>query len=131
MTAELWNDAIHRVIARIEDTARRIGDRFPHWADTDTGDWVTTVDGDWTGGYYVGMHWLALKVAPNAAMEARAHALAARIGDRANQHSVFKSFPVYYGAAIGAMLGDRPQLRETVLACARSLVKMYLSLIHI
>ncbi len=125
MAVAHWNAAIQRVIGRIEDTARRIGDKFPHWANTDTGDWVTTDDGDWTGGYYVGMHWLALKVAPNPALEARAHRLAARIGDRTTQHSVFKSFPVYYGAAIGAMLGDRPKLRDNVLACARSLVKMY------
>lgn len=125
MTTDRWNKAIHNVIARIDDTARRLGNRFPHWADTQTGDWVATDDGDWTGGYYVGMHWLALEVAPNAAMEARAHALAARIGDRTGQHSVFKSFPVYYASAVGAMLGDRPKLREMVQACARSLVKMY------
>ncbi len=125
MTDNRWNNAIRGVIARIEDTAQRLENRFPHWADTDSGDWVATDDGDWTGGYYVGMHWLALKVAPNPAMEARAHALAARIGDRSAQHSVFKSFPVYYGDVIGAMLADRPQLRETALACAKSLVKMY------
>lgn len=125
MSDKRWNNAIQDVIKRIEDTAHRLENHFPHWADTDSGDWVATDDGDWTGGYYVGMHWLALKFAPNAAMEARAHALAARIGDRSTQQSVFKSFPVYYGAAIGAMLGNRPQLRETGLACAQSLVKMY------
>ena len=76
MSNDRWNEAIQRVLARIEDTARRVGDRFPHWANTDTGEWVTTADGDWTGGYYVGMHWLALKVAPDAAMEARAHNMA-------------------------------------------------------
>lgn len=125
MAQDRWNAAIERVIARIEDSARRIGEQYPHWAHTDSGDWVTTEDGDWTGGYYVGMHWLALKVRPDAALEARARRLAERIGSRSEQHSVFKSFPVYYGSAIGAMLEDRPKLRENVLACARSLVKMY------
>jgi unsaturated chondroitin disaccharide hydrolase len=125
MSNPRWNEAIQRVIARIEDTSRRIGERFPHWADTDSGDWITTEDGDWTGGSYVGMHWLALKVAPNAALEKRAHQLAVRLGSRIGAKTVFKSFPIYYGCSIGAMLGDRPQLREMALACADSLVKMY------
>ena len=125
MPNDRWNEAIQRVLARIEDTARRVGDRFPHWADTGTGEWTTTADGDWTGGYYVGMHWLALKATPNAAIEARAHAMAERLRARIEVETVFKSFPLYYGAALGAMLGDRPRLREMGLACARSLVKMY------
>ena len=125
MSTNRWNEAIERVLVRLEDTARRVGDRFPHWADTDSGEWTTTADGDWTGGSYVGMHWLALRVAPNAAIEARAHKLAERLRARIDAETVFKSFPIYYGAALGAMLGDRPRLRDTGLACARSLVKMY------
>lgn len=125
MAAAPWNDAIARVLLRIEDTARRCGDRLPHWADTTTGDWTTTVDGDWTGGYYIGMHWLALKAKPDAAMEARALAMAERMRPRLALHTVFKSFPLYYGAALGVMLGDRPGLRDMALECARSLVKMY------
>ena len=125
MSNDRWNEAIQRVLLRIEDTARRVGDRFPHWASTDTGEWVTTADGDWTGGYYVGMHWLALKVAPDAAMEARAHKMAEVLRARIEAETVFKSYPIYYGCSLGVMLGDRPRLRETGLACARSLVKMY------
>ena len=125
MSDERWNEAIQRVLARIEDTARQVGNRFPHWARTDTGEWTTTPDGDWTGGYYVGMHWLALEVAPNAAMEARAHEMAERLRARIGAETVFKSFPFYYACSLGVMLGERPRLREIGLACARSLVKMY------
>lgn len=125
MSNDRWNKAIQRVLARIEDTARRVGGRFPHWANTDTGEWTTTADGDWTGGYYVGMHWLALKVAPNAAIDARARKMAERLRVRIKAETVFKSFPIYYACSLGVMLGDRPYLRETGLACARSLVKMY------
>lgn len=125
MPTTRWNEAIERVLMRIEDTARRVGDRFPHWADTGFGEWTTTADGDWTGGYYVGMHWLALRVAPNAAIEGRAHRLAERLRARIDAETVFKSFPIYYGAALGSMLGERPRLRDIGLACARSLVKMH------
>jgi unsaturated chondroitin disaccharide hydrolase len=120
-----WNEAIARILARLDDTAARVGQRFPHWADPATGDWVTTAEGDWTGGYYVGMHWLALAAKPDAAREARALAAAERLRPRIAAETVFKSFPLYYGAALGALLGERPQLREMALACARSLVAMY------
>jgi unsaturated chondroitin disaccharide hydrolase len=125
MSNDLWNGAIQRVLARIEDTARRVGDRFPHWANTDSGEWNTTADGDWTGGYYVGMHWLALTIAPSAAIEARAHKMAERLRPRIEVETVFKSFPFYYACSVGAMLGDRPRLREMGLACARSMLRMY------
>jgi unsaturated chondroitin disaccharide hydrolase len=120
-----WNEAIDRVMARLADTAGSVGDHFPHWADTETGAWITTADGDWTGGHYVGMLWLAHKVSPDPAVEARANRLAERLGGRISVETVFKSFPIYYGAVLGALLGDRPQLREMGLACARSLVEMY------
>jgi unsaturated chondroitin disaccharide hydrolase len=125
MANDRWQDPIRRMLARLADTSQRVGDRFPHWADTATGEWVTTADGDWTGGYHVGMHWLALEWAPDAAMEARAAALAERLAARIHAHTVFKSFPIYYGCAVGALLRDRPRLREIGLACARSLVAMY------
>jgi unsaturated chondroitin disaccharide hydrolase len=46
-------------LRRIDDTAARVGDRFPHWADPGTGTWTTTSDGDWTGGYWIGVLWVA------------------------------------------------------------------------
>ncbi len=59
MTASVWSEAIERMRARVDDTAARVRDGLPHWADTDTGAWTTTPDGDWTGGYWIGMLWLA------------------------------------------------------------------------
>jgi unsaturated chondroitin disaccharide hydrolase len=120
-----WKEAIDRIMTRLQDTAGRVGDRFPHWADTNTGAWTTTADGDWTGGYYVGMHWLSLKVSPDPMVEAGAHRLAERLRGRIAAETIFKSFPIYYGAVLGALLGDRPQLREMALVCARSLGRMY------
>lgn len=125
MSQDIWNDAIKRVIARIDDTAGRLGDRFPHWGNTDTGEWVSTEDGDWTGGFYVGMHWLSLETEKSAVREKRAHKLAEKLGARIAVDTVFKSYPIYYGCSVGAMLGHGPRLREIALECAQSLVKMY------
>ena len=51
---QMWNDAIGRMLERMEDTRRRVGNEYPHWADPETGKWTTTIDGDWTGGYWPG-----------------------------------------------------------------------------
>ena len=67
-----WNDAIDRMLRRIDDTAARVGDRFPHWADPETGAWTTTPDGDWTGGYWIGMLWLAATATGQARYRAAA-----------------------------------------------------------
>jgi unsaturated chondroitin disaccharide hydrolase len=120
-----WNDAIDRMLRRIDDTATRVGDRFPHWADPDTGAWTTTPDGDWTGGYWIGMLWLAATATGQARYRSLATACVDRLGDRAPMQTVFKSFPLYYGAALGAILHDAAGPRETALATARSFTRLY------
>ena len=54
-----WSEAIERMLVRVNDTATRVGKEFPHWADPATGEWTTTPHGDWTGGFWIGMLWLA------------------------------------------------------------------------
>ena len=53
---QLWNHAIARILERMEDTRKRVGNNYPHWCDYETGKWTTTVDGDWTGGFWPGIH---------------------------------------------------------------------------
>ena len=52
MSDQRWSEAIDRMLTRVRDTSSRVRSGFPHWADPDTGEWTTTPDGDWTGGYY-------------------------------------------------------------------------------
>jgi unsaturated chondroitin disaccharide hydrolase len=120
-----WSEAIDRMIARIEDTHARVKDGFPHWADPETGEWTTTPDGDWTGGYWIGMLWLAAAATGEARYRAWAASLAERLRARVDAETVFKSFPVYYGAALGAILHDAAGPREIALATARSLARLY------
>ncbi len=125
MTAGAWSAAIDRMLGRIQDTAARLKDRFPHWADPDTGQWTTTPDGDWTGGYWIGMLWLAAATTGDPRYRAWAAPLAERLRAKIDAETVFKSFPVYYGAALGAILHDAPQPRETALSTAQSLARLY------
>jgi unsaturated chondroitin disaccharide hydrolase len=125
MTTDLWNEAIERMLLRIQDTAARVTEGFPHWADPETGQWTTTPDGDWTGGYWIGMLWLAAAATGDARYREWAAPLAERLRARIDAETVFKSFPVYYGAALGAILHDAAGPRDIAVATARSLVRLY------
>lgn len=125
MTGGPWSEAIDRMLARIQDTAVRVKDGFPHWADPETGQWTTTPDGDWTGGCWIGMLWLAAATTGDARYRSWAAPLAERLRARIDADTVFKSFPVYYGAALGAILHDAPGPREIALQTARSLARLY------
>jgi unsaturated chondroitin disaccharide hydrolase len=118
----MWSEAIGRIIARMEDTRRRVGAQYPHWADPETGNWTTTVDGDWTGGQWVGMHWLAAKHTGKQIYRTQAAAFAQGMKGRIAVDTVFKSFPFYYGGALGS-IPIRTRARTT-LAAARSLMSM-------
>jgi len=120
-----WSEAIDRMLSRIQDTASRVTEGFPHWADPATGEWTTTPGGDWTGGYWIGMLWLAAAATGDARYRAWAAPLAERLRERIDAQTVFKSFPAYYGAALGAILHDAPGPRDIAVATARSLAGLY------
>src|SRR4029077_15842971 len=56
---------------------------------------------------------------------AQAAALAQGLQNRIAVDTVFKSFPLYFGAALGAILYDDKSAKELALAGARSLAAMY------
>ncbi len=121
MTNDSWSQAIDRMLARVQDTMARVKEGFPHWADPETGQWTTTPDGDWTGGYWIGMLWLAAAATGDARYRAGAEPLAERLRARITAETVFKSFPAYYGAALAAILHDAAGPKEIAIETARSL----------
>ena len=125
MSATRWSEAIERILTRIDDTAARVTRGFPHWADPDSGEWTTTPDGDWTGGFWIGMLWLAATATGQARYRAWAEAFTERLRARIDAETVFKSFPAYYGAALGAILHDAPAARDIAIRTARSFARLY------
>jgi unsaturated chondroitin disaccharide hydrolase len=125
MTGNVWREPIDRMLARIQDTAARVTDGFPHWADPETGQWATTPDGDWTGGYWIGMLWLAAATRDDPRYRSWASSLTERLRPRLEAQTVFKAFPAYYGAALGAILHDASGPREVAVQTARSLARLY------
>lgn len=120
-----WRGAAEAVLARIDATAAGLTSGFPHWADAATGKWTTTSDGDWTGGAWPGMLWLAGR----ATGEGRYHDLARdytlKLRPRVRLRSAFKGFGFYYGAALGEILAGDAASRALALECAEHLAGLF------
>ena len=125
MDAGAWNEAIDRMLARVRDTAGRVGEGFPHWADPESGQWTVTADGDWTGGFWVAMLWLACRSTGDERYRRWARQWAARMRPRIASASVFKAIPFYYGGSVGHLLLNDTGAREVALEAAASLMRLY------
>jgi len=60
---ELLQTAMTALVSRVDRTLSEVGDAFPYVADPDTGSWTTTDDGNWCGGHWVDLLWLASRYA--------------------------------------------------------------------
>src|SRR2546429_6357654 len=120
-----WTEALARMHGRIARTAASVTDGFPHFADPATGTWTTSPTGDWTGGFWNGMLWLAARYGDDPRFRAWASAWTARLAPRADSDTVFRGFLFYYGAALGSMLCGDAAARDVALAGAHGLASSY------
>jgi unsaturated chondroitin disaccharide hydrolase len=125
MSAEVWSDALDRMMVRVDSTSAQVGKGFPHYADANTGAWVTSPDGDWTGGFWIGMLWLAYATTKERKYLDRAERWTERLRPRAQSENIFRSFLFYYGAALGDVLVNNSLAREVGLLGARGLATLY------
>ncbi|WP_338938630.1 glycosyl hydrolase [Paraburkholderia sp. 22B1P] len=113
------------MIARIDTTLEQDGVGFPHYADLHTGRWVRTPDGNWTGGFWVGLLWLAAWRTGKSKYRSAAIEWAERLAPRAASKSVFKGFLFWYGAGLGVELfGDRVA-RQLAYDGTKGLIEMF------
>jgi unsaturated chondroitin disaccharide hydrolase len=52
-------EAFEALLGRIATTLDDVRETFPLFANPETGTWETTDDGDWCGGHWIGLLWLA------------------------------------------------------------------------
>ena len=123
--AALWEDGANRMRTRIDETAAALDSGFPHWANADTGKWTTTPDGDWTGGAWPGMLWLAHRATGEQNYLRLARTWAARMRPRALRETAFKGFGFYCGNAVGEILTGDAEARALALEAAASLRARY------
>ena len=125
MPDSVWQKALDRMAKRVDQTGPQLKGAFPHHADPVTGEWTTTPDGDWTGGFWPGMCWLAARSTGGARYRRWAGEWAERLRPRAGSDTVFRGFLFYYGAALGDVLFGDASAREIALEGARQWAKTY------
>lgn len=125
MDRAVVDEAIGRILARIDSTIRQPGEGFPHYASPEDGVWIRTPGGDWTGGFWAGLLWLASHATGQARYSDEASRWASRLEPRVASKSVFKGFLFWYGAAIGGALCGNGAARSLARRGTQALVQMY------
>jgi len=115
-----WQAPLDRMLRRIDETGATVKDGFPHFADPETGRWTTSPAGDWTGGFWNGLCWLAAHGTGEPRYRRWALEWAERLVPRAGSDTVFRGFLFYYGAMLGAVLLGDARAREIALLGARA-----------
>jgi unsaturated chondroitin disaccharide hydrolase len=122
MTPKLnWSSAADRMLRRVDHNLGVLKSEFPHWANSQTGVWTTTTDGDWTGGAWPGMLWIAAKRTGRARYLDAARLWSDRLKPRALLQTAFKGFGFYYGAALGDLLCADKDAAALAMEAAESL----------
>ncbi|MFJ5808605.1 sugar ABC transporter permease [Streptomyces sp. NPDC093093] len=118
MSAAPWADAaLDGVLDRVARTRAEVGERFPLYADPDTGRWVTTGRGAWTGGFWAGSLWLLARHTGAEEDRAAAAACTARLADRVDDDTATRGLILWYGTALA---GDDPVARDLRIRAARA-----------
>jgi unsaturated chondroitin disaccharide hydrolase len=120
-----WATAADLMQRRAWDSATALTTGFPHWANAETGQWTTTPDGDWTGGAFPGILWLAFHRTRDETIHTLARDWAVKLRPRAKLETAFKGFGFYYGAALGEMLAADEVAAQVAMEAAESLVSQF------
>lgn len=115
-------DALRR---RIDETAAEDDTGFPHIGDPVTGDWTRSPAGDWTGGFWNGLLWLAAATTDDSSYRTLARDWTERMIPRKDSETIFRGFLFWYGAAIGDVLLGDSLAREVATDGARGLAGLY------
>ncbi len=119
-----FSRALKHFIDRVCRTAHEIGEEFPYYADN-SGKWITTADGDWCGGHWVGMLWIAFRRTGDIYFRELALRMTRRLAKRVDDLDMFRGVIHYYSAALGAdLLGDQ-ELTAIALRAAEGICDMY------
>lgn len=120
-----WDEALQRMLLRVNVTLAEPGGGWPHHGDADSGEWTRSRDGDWTGGFWNGQLWLAAAATGQHRYRTAAEDWAERLRPRARSETVFRGFLFWYGAGIGEVLVKSDKARSVGQEGAKGLLSQY------
>jgi unsaturated chondroitin disaccharide hydrolase len=118
-------EAVGRMLRRIDATLASDAVGFPHVAEPATGRWTRTPAGDWSGGFWPALLWLAATCTGDDRYRRSAATWAERLRGRARSETAFRGFLFWYGAAVGARLHSDQVGRAVALEGALGLAGLY------
>lgn len=126
MADETLKRGMALLIRRVETTLHEHPSGFPHYADPDTGAWTCSEDGDWTGGFWLGLLWLAGTITGDRQrFHQGARYWLAKLAARRDSETVFRGFLFWYGSALGSFLARDTEARDLALQGACALATQY------
>lgn len=125
MTDSRYTAAIDALLERIDSTAEQTSGKFPHYGDLESGEWTTTADGNWTGGFWGGLAALGFAGSGAERLSRLADEITEQILPRQNSDTAFRGFLFWYGAAVNHLVTGSEDAAQTALAGARGLLTSF------
>ncbi len=123
--------ALQLLLRRVSATLEETGPAFPLYAEATSGSalkWVTTEDGNWCAGYWIGLLWLAAKNAKSKGERERYRRAAydhlpALLAQPTNH--LFAGLNHYYAGFLGFDVVSDPMLRDIGIRGADAMLALY------
>ena len=115
-------ELIPTILNKINKNVTKLS-HFPHI--TQNGKWITTLDGDWTGGFWVGLLWLSYKLTDEKRYEKLAYDWLKLLEKRKKDRTPNLGFLFYPSFAMGYQITNDDQLKRTALEAADTLTNIF------
>lgn len=117
-----WDNILSYVIKKVDKSIKKLKD-FPHI--TGNGKWVTTEDGYWTGGFWIGLLWHAYKITGDKKYKDEAYKMINRLVTRKNDRTFDLGFLFYPSFVLGYEITKDEHFRKEALEAASTLVSLF------
>lgn len=113
---------ISYVTLKIKRTADKIKNEFPHL--TENGQWRTTLNGSWTGGFWIGVLWLTYLATKNREFLELAHKWLPLLEQRKKERMFDLGFLFYPSFVLGYKITGEKSLKKVALEAAHTLADL-------
>lgn len=117
------NKVIKSALTKTENTANKLKSEFPHI--TIDGNWQTTQDGSWTGGFWIGLLWLSYSITNDKKFMQWAYKWIRLLEGRKNNRTFNLGFLFYPSFVLGYEITNDNHFKKVALDAADTLVTFF------
>lgn len=119
----MFNKVIKSALSKIEPTATKLKSEFPH--NTIDGNWQTSKDGSWTGGFWIGLLWRSYNITKDKKFMQLAYKWIRLLEERKHDRTFDLGFLFYPSFVLGYKTTNDDYLRKVALEAADTLVTFF------